>query len=668
MISRRGVVGGALGVPAILSAWSSVAAESAPVDGPPSLDELLKPSRVRSAALSPNGEKIALLALQDIDGKKIATVTFLKAADPSDGPKTIRIGSINVERIAWANDERLLIWINNNSVASFTSTGSRIGASFGGLSVRRILAINVGGGDEVVLFGNKRIKLRENFDLGYVVDMLRDDPRHVLMAVWEMTRDALGVYKVDVYTGEAELVEYGGATTRGWDVQDGRPVLRYDFNNRGSVLSLYGRPPGDDKWTFIRKIRRSEWEKMDFEVLGASPEPGVLLVANRLEDGEARILRKFDLRTLSFGETVSERLGRDLEDVLVDEKGRFFGARYTDDRVVYQFADPKMNAHYKAMNGFFGNEANVYLTGASADGQRLLAYVYGPRMPGSFFFYDKQAKRFEALGERQPWLTEARLAPMEALDVATRDGVKLRAYLTRPLKPGPHPLVVLPHGGPEIRDSVEYDLFVQSFAAQGWMVLQVNFRGSSGYGRAFVEAGRRRWGDRMQEDIEDAVDQVIKAGGVAPGKVAICGASYGGYAALMGAVRKPGLYKAAVSIAGVSDLLDMLAYEREDGDDSPSYKYWVETIGDPAKDRAMLEAASPVRNAAKVAVPVLLIHGADDWIVPARQSRIMAKALRDAGKSVQHVELRDIGHRNWDEAAFKAVLNPAIACLKTAFA
>ncbi len=121
MISRRGVVGGALGVPAILSAWSSVAGESAPVDGPPSLDELLKPSRVRSAALSPNGEKIALLALQDIDGKKIATVTFLKAADPSDGPKTIRIGSINV-----------------------------------------------GGGDEVVLFGNKRIKLRENFDIAHL--------------------------------------------------------------------------------------------------------------------------------------------------------------------------------------------------------------------------------------------------------------------------------------------------------------------------------------------------------------------------------------------------------------------------------------------------------------------------------------------------------------------
>ncbi|MDG2529863.1 alpha/beta hydrolase family protein [Caulobacter endophyticus] len=668
MISRRDVVGGVVLAPALLSARASIAAGTA--HSPPSLEELLKPATTRGAALSPDGQQIALLSEREIDGKTYGMVTFVKAADPTATPRTLRVGTMKVQRIAWANNERLLIWaVTDARVAGAPAVGSRMGAIYKAPKVRRVLAINAdGSGKDVVLFGASRIKLRENFDLGYVVDMLPDDPRNVLMAIGELTRPTLGLYKVDVYTGEPELVEYGGTSTYGWWVQDGVPVLRYDYNSRGTVLSLHARPPGAKDWTFVRKIRVSELETPDFEILAGTDDPGVLLVASRQDGEETRILRKFDLRTRALGEAVSQRPGRDVENALVDERGRFLAARYTDDRVVYQFADPKLNSHHKAMNAFFNNEANVKLVDASADRERFLAHVSGPRMPGSYFFYDKQAKRFDALGDRQPWLSEARLAPMATLDVTARDGVKLRAYLSTPITPGPHPLVVFPHGGPETRDSLSYDLFAQAFAAQGWLVLQVNFRGSSGYGRAFADAGRRRWGDRMQEDVEDAVAQVLASGKVSPGKVAICGASYGGYAALMGAVRNPTLYKTVVSIAGVSDLPDILAYEREDGEDSPSYRYWVKTIGDPDTDKAALEAASPARRAKAIAAPVLLVHGLLDGVVPARQSRIMAKALRDAGKTVEHVEVRDLPHAPRDEDETRMMLDPVLAYLKTALA
>jgi dipeptidyl aminopeptidase/acylaminoacyl peptidase len=218
-------------------------------------------------------------------------------------------------------------------------------------------------------------------------------------------------------------------------------------------------------------------------------------------------------------------------------------------------------------------------------------------------------------------------------------------------------MVVMPHGGPEIRDYLDYDITVQALAAKGWLVLQPNFRGSGGYGKAFAELGKRQWGDRMQDDVEDAVDQVVACGKADPQRLAIFGASYGGYAALMGAVRKPGLYKAVVSVAGDADLIESLAFSRrEDGVDSPTYAYWCGSMGDPAKDAELLARASPARRAAEIQAPVLLIHGAQDTIVDPKQSRLMAKALKTAGKPCELVELKGEGHRNWSDDTWKTVL------------
>jgi len=244
----------------------------------------------------------------------------------------------------------------------------------------------------------------------------------------------------------------------------------------------------------------------------------------------------------------------------------------------------------------------------------------------------------------------------------------LTAYLTIPLASGPRPLIVMPHGGPELRDRVDFDRFAQIFAAQGWMVLQPNFRGSGGYGQAFAKAGKKHWGDLMQADVEDAVAQVLASGRVDTTRIAICGASYGGYAALMGAVRRPELYKAVVAIAGDSDLVESIAFSRsKDGADSEAYRYWLGSIGNPETDRAMMEAASPARQASRIQAPVLLIHGTEDRIVAPKQSRIMAQALKAAGKPVELVELPDVGHRNLDVDDWKLVYTKSVAHIARAF-
>jgi dipeptidyl aminopeptidase/acylaminoacyl peptidase len=250
--------------------------------------------------------------------------------------------------------------------------------------------------------------------------------------------------------------------------------------------------------------------------------------------------------------------------------------------------------------------------------------------------------------------------------VKARDGADVRAYLTQPASGKPGPLVVMPHGGPELRDDWGFDSWAQLLAAQGWWVLQVNFRGSGGYGRAFAEAGWKRWGERMQEDVEDATDQAIAQFKLDAGRVAIFGGSYGGYAAMMGAVRRPDFYKAAVSMSGVSDLIEMLKWERSQ-DSTPSkfyYEFWRQRIGDPDADAAILAKASPRRRVGEIKAPMLLLHGFLDETVPVDQSKAMVKAMTAAGKKVDYWEIPKEGHSASKRRKEKDRMDRVVAFLK----
>ena len=201
-------------------------------------------------------------------------------------------------------------------------------------------------------------------------------------------------------------------------------------------------------------------------------------------------------------------------------------------------------------------------------------------------------------------------------------------------------------------------------------MLRPNFRGSGGYGLAFAQQGWTRWGDRMQEDVEDAVAQVIATKSLDANRVGIMGTSYGGYAALMGAVRRPELYKACIAICGVGDLPEMLAWENRE-DDTPGkqiYDFWTKRIGDPDVIGPALATASPRRRASEIVCPVLLVHGVDDTIVPVIQSRRMRDALRAADKSVELIEVEDQGHADWPASREKALMTRYVTLLKQAFA
>jgi dipeptidyl aminopeptidase/acylaminoacyl peptidase len=664
-LSRRGLLAGAGGLGLAATAGPAAARQVTPH----ALADFYAQDGISGVALSPSGERIAIIREIRQGGARLAVLDVLDAADPSAPPKRAPLGDVDCEMMVWASDARLLVRV---ALGGRTSTDRTSAQSLGSLTAeaaisRRMVSIDPDTGGAVVLFDNEPQRMRNTRDLGSVVDLLHDDPDHVLMIAPTQARRINALYKVNVMTGRAEEFERGDFDTVGWETRNGVPVLRYDANSSGTALEIMARAPGERQWRFVRRMRITEI--VDFEYVAPTDRDDVILVSARQEGEDVQSIREFNLRTGVYGAPVASRPRSDVSYGLKDDRGVYLGAAFWNDRLEYDFATPELAPHHRAMNRFFDNSCNVRLVDIDRTHNRLVAYVSGPNEPGAWYLYDRTARSFVNLTPRTTLATE-RLARTEPLEVTTRDGATIRAYLTAPLSGAPGPLIVMPHGGPELRDVMDWNRTVQALAAEGWWVLQPNFRGSGGYGLAFAAEGWRRWGERMQEDVEDAVDHAIRARGLDAGKVGIMGASYGGYAALMGAVRRPDLYKAAISICGDSDLPELLANEKR-GDDSAeniTYRFWSTRVGDPEADREALERASPRRRAAEISCPIMLVHGVDDGIVPVFQSRRMKEALDRAGRAVTYVEIRGAGHANWEDDVELDLMGQYIALFRRVFA
>lgn len=582
-------------------------------------------------AISPDGRHMAVI--KPYKGRPALVIYDLDndAADPTVLP--CENGFIIAA--VWKTDRRLLVTFNMN-VKRF---GSEMAAYY------RLIAVDLDGRNSAEML-SKLPSAGYNYSVATISDLSIDDPDHIYMPFWEkrlnkgFRRDLL---KVDVRDGSAELYVQGTEDTDAF-LMDGR----------GSVVGKIE----EEKQPLVDRLyvyRQNEWRLVD--KTAAAGGDGIA-IAGITEDGQSLIryaksekdgrrgliaTRLDDLEGKPFYFDAKYDIGGTLHDPWTD---RVVGVSVVSDAEHDIYFSPALQALQHALEAVFPGKT-VHAVSWDRAVQRVIVHVSAPQYPAVYFLLDRRTHAAQRIARTYPELTEADLGEMKPYPYKARDGLDIPAYLTLP--PGKAaknlPAVILPHGGPMARDQIGFDWMAQFLANRGYAVLQPNFRGSTGYGKAFEEAGYGQWGLKMQDDLTDGVRKLVTDGVADPKRICIVGASYGGYAALAGATFTPDLYACAFSWAGVTDLRLFLNSRASDfGQDSWMISSWSRFIGDRWNDAEKLDAASPAENAGHIECPILLMHGTADVTVRIDQSETMKRALERAGKKVVFVPVKGETH------------------------
>lgn len=512
--------------------------------------------------------------------------------------------------------------------------------------------------------------IREGRDLGYNFDtasLAGEDPEtgRLFMPLRD-TRGALNLYSVDPENGRRmSLVARGDETTRGWiSSPDGRSFVRLSFNN--SLNQYQIAIEENDQWRILYEARQN---LIDMSVAGFTADGQALLV-RRYTDGPGRVsgLQRLSLSDGAWGDIYYQNDRYDAGDVRIDpHRGYVAGVTITAERTSTQWFDEELAALQANLDQAF-NGARVTLVDWTPDRMKFVIAVSEADAPSVYHLVDLASWNVTPLRARYPELYGQTLPQRDPVSYTARDGVTIPAYLARPAGEGPHPFVLLVHGGPASRDVDGFDYFAHYLASQGFGVLQPQYRGSAGFGERWMEAGYGQWGRGvMQDDLTDAVNWLREQG--LADRVCIAGGSYGGYAALAGAAFTPGLYDCAIAINALSDADNFLNYiENRFGRESQSFRYWNQHFSGEPDGRAsgeQLRALSPAQHAEAVEAPVLLLHSRDDTVVPEEQSRIMERALRRAHKEVEFTRLQGGDHSLEDYSTRLAVLEAMAQFLDT---
>jgi dipeptidyl aminopeptidase/acylaminoacyl peptidase len=580
-------------------------------------------------AMSPDGSRLAFVRTEG--NERIVVIYSLLTHDATQG---LRIGDQKLRSVDWADNQHVLI-VTSTSVAPWGVIG--ITPEWYLLQVYDVDSHKMSPIPDIA-------QIHTQQPLSNVIrgePMVRQMQGHTVVFVrgyYASVGTLLPMLlAMDLATGSQRVVRLGSRQTRDWLV-DGAGEVAAESDYRET----------EQRWAIL--IRRdgrlqeaaSGHEAVDIpRVLGFGPVPDTLLV-QLVENGDS-VWRLMSLKDGSFGPPMAER--QQLYSPIQDRDSyRMIGGVKIDDAVQYVFFFPDMQSRWDLVVRTFPG-AIVRLESSNSQFSKLVVRVDGPSQGLSYRLIDLVAGKAADLGPVYAGLT----APLEvrALSYPAADGLAIRAYLTLPRDrpPARLPLIVLPHGGPALRDTADFGWWPQAMADQGYAVLQPNYRGSL-IDWPFLAAGFGQWGRKMQTDLSDGVRYLVEQGIADPARVCIVGASYGGYAALAGATLDTGVYRCAVSVAGPADLKRQLTWidNKHGGHASYEQRYWDRYMGVSGAADPSLDAISPIRHVDAVTIPILLIHGRDDTVVPYEQSQVMYDALKRARKDVQFVTLDHEDH------------------------
>ncbi len=582
--------------------------------------------------LAPDGNHFAMI--QSLHGRPAAVIYDVNAA-PGTMPKIISDQEAIIFGLHWAKSNRLLLTVNMNQKA---------GGDTKVQSWYRTIGVDPDGKNMTVMFANSAWR-DLNYSNSQVADYDLDDPTHVFMPLWVPTMDddfALNLYRIDVKTGDAERFASGRKDTSEW-IMDGHGHVVARIDQSQHPLTDHLKVLVKDDWNEIGSYEATGGH--DSGILGVTEDGAALVQVGFSSKTGMKAVGRLDMTGKEDGLFANDKY--DVDESLEDPwTGRVIGVAFADDKMEYFYFDPAMEKLQRGLEAAFPG-LSVHAVSWDLAKDKLIVVVDGPRQPTAYYYLNRTTHEATQLASTYPDLSEADLGEMKPWPYKARDGLDIPAYLTLP--PGKAaknlPVVVMPHGGPGARDMLGFDWMAQFFANRGYAVLQPNFRGSTGYGQKFEEAGYGQWGLKSQDDITDGVKKLIADGIADPKRICIVGASYGGYAALAGAAFTPDLYACAVSFAGVSDIAKMLRSDASDfGSDSWAVSEMNRSIGNRYDDSGKLAATSPARHADSIKCPVLLLHGAGDTTVRIEQSEEMRDALQAAHKSVAYVRFEGDSH------------------------
>ncbi|MGL6013099.1 MAG: alpha/beta hydrolase family protein [Shewanella oncorhynchi] len=599
---------------------------------------------VSSVQLSPNGKKIASVVRVD-QAKLKGTVVSIQ--DIETGEKSIPLHTDNqkfvILSLQWANDNILLISAKFPANRYGTPTTETRLVKYD-LTTKKTSSVL----PRSVLDRLNWIPQHQ----GQIIDLMPDDPDNILLSLDGMGENVGedSVLKVNLAQGKSSYTQNAKKKIISW-ITDRQHKVRISIYNDDTEYRIYeqAEQKSDSRllWTFKAFSEDTVWP------LGFDADPNILYVRAYHQGFEA--IFKVNLTDPNLTkELVYANEATDVEgDLLYSQlKKKVIGISEGDGEE-YTFWETEYVGLQNGLKAVLP-DAHNYITQFSADERRYIVYSTSSTEPGTYYFGDRDEKTLYPIANRYGKLNSELLANTLHLTYEARDKLKIDAYLTVPkgLEAKQLPTIIFPHGGPISYDSNGFDYWAQFFANRGYAVFRMNFRGSAGYGYEFMKAGLKSWGLEMQNDVEDGTRYLIAQGISDPKRICIAGASYGGYAALMGAAMTPDLYRCAISVAGVTDVAYLVKSSRR----HTNYEVVKEQIGD---DLDALYERSPISKADKINIPVLLLHGDKDRVVKVQHSREMYDELKSLNKPVEYIELENGDHylSNNDNrlATFKAL-------------
>ncbi len=609
-----------------LLGFSPISASAQQSGPPPLIDRELffGDPEIAGAQISPDGKFIAFIK----PFKGTRNVWIKKTEEPFDSAKPITADTTRpIPAYFWSRDGKFILFVQDKA----------------GDENYLVYAVNPA---ESPAAGQEVSAARNLTDLkgvrAQIVSVPRSEPDAIYVALNDRDKSWHDLYKVKISTGERTLVRQNTDRIVGWtfDLKDQlRLATRVADNGDNEVLRA-------DEKGFTKVYSCNVFESCG-PVRYHKDGQRVYFVTNKGAGVDLVKLELFDPSTGKEELVESDPLNRvDLGDTsFSDVSNELIATTYEDERERIYWKDKSFEADYKLIQKKLpGKEIGF---GSSTKDERLwLLTAYSDTEPGERYLFDRQTKKLTLQYRNREKLNRDYLAPMKPVRYKSSDGLEIPAFLTLPkgIQAKNLPVVIHPHGGPWYRDSWGYNTFAQFFANRGYAVLQPNFRGSTGYGKKFIDAGNKQWGDKMQDDITWGVKYLVSEGIADPKRVGIMGGSYGGYATLAGVTFTPDLYAAAVDYVGPSSLLTLL-------ENIPPYweairQLFYQRMGDPTtpEGKAQLERQSPINSANKIKTPLLVVQGANDPRVTKREADQIVIVLRDRGFPVEYINAPDEGH------------------------